>query len=105
MSIRGRILSGVVKTTKMKKVQKPLVLYPATEQHPAQTQLVTEDVTVGTWNTVKYSGAITVQRKKQLQRKIRDLIKAVKFAREKANGHEVTDRAAGEIVFGYLFAG
>jgi hypothetical protein len=98
----GNFKSEVVKTTKMKKVQKPLVLYPATEQHPAQTQLVTEDVQIGTWNTVKYSGAVTMQRKKELQGRIRELIKAVKFAREEANSVEVPKAQVGAALFGYL---
>jgi hypothetical protein len=34
------------------------VLYDATEHHPAQTQLISEDVIVGWWETVKHSGAI-----------------------------------------------
>jgi hypothetical protein len=100
----GNFKSEVVKTTKMKKVNKPLVLYPATEQHPAQTQLVTEDVQTGTWNTVKYSGAIMMQRKKELLRRVRELIKAVKFAREEANSVEVPKTQVGKALFGYLLS-
>lgn len=98
----GNFKSEVVKTTKMKKVQKPLVLYPHSEQHPAQTQLVTEDVQAGTWNTVKYSGAVTMQRKKELSKRIRELIKAVKYAREEANSVEVPKAQVGKALFDYL---
>ena len=45
-------------THKTKKIQKPIVLYDATQYHPAQTQMVAEDVVVGHWTTVKQSGAI-----------------------------------------------
>jgi hypothetical protein len=41
-------------TTRTKKVQKPLVMYPATDKHPAQTQLIVEDVSVGTWEAVRF---------------------------------------------------
>jgi hypothetical protein len=98
----GNFKSEVVKTTKMKKVAKPLVLYPHSPEHPAQTQIVTEDVQIGTWNTVKYSGAITVQRKKELQKRVRALIKAVKFAREEANAVEVPKVQVGKALFNYL---
>src|SRR3990167_5324651 len=44
--------SGVYKTEpisthRTRKVQKPIVLYDATKEHPAQTQLITEDVLAG----------------------------------------------------------
>ena len=39
-------------TARIKKVQKPIVLYDATEHHPAQTQLITEDVLVGDWTQI-----------------------------------------------------
>ena len=33
-------------TQRTKKVQRPITLYEATKEHPAQTQLITEDVIV-----------------------------------------------------------
>ena len=36
--------------------------------------------------------------------RIGKLQRAVKFAREEANSTEITDRNAGEAIFGYLFA-
>ena len=53
----GMYRTEAIKTQRTKKVQRPIVLYDATEHHPAQTQLITEDVVAGYWNTVKYSGA------------------------------------------------
>src|SRR5262249_18343059 len=52
----GLFKTEPVQTHRTKKVQKPIVLYDATPEHPAQAQLITEDVTVGHWNTVKHSG-------------------------------------------------
>lgn len=62
---------------------------PATEQHPAQIAKVTEDVHVGTYTTVKFSGAIPADEKKDMLRKVRKVKEAVKFAREQANLTEV----------------
>jgi len=45
----GLYKTDPTETIKTKKVQKPIVLYPATTEHPAQTQLITEDEVVGMW--------------------------------------------------------
>ncbi len=100
--------SGLFKTTSIatqrtKKVQKPVVLYEATEKHPAQTQLITEDIVVGYWDTVKQSGALPIPRKRELLERIEKLSQAVKFAREQANSQETTEKKVGEVIFGYLF--
>lgn len=91
-------------TQRTKKVQKPITLYEATKEHPAQTQLITEDVIAGQWLTIKYSGAIAAPRKKQLLNRIEKLNQAVKFAREQANAAEATDKKLGREVFDYLFS-
>lgn len=95
--------TGKQTTHKTKKVQRPVVLYDATEHHPAQTELITEDVIVGWWDTVKMSGAIPVPKKQELLEKVDRLLKAVKYAREKANSMEIDNRQVGGAVFGYLF--
>ena len=38
------------------KEQTPIVLYPATPEHPAQTQLITKDVVIGTIRELEWSG-------------------------------------------------
>jgi hypothetical protein len=91
-------------TQRTKKVQRAIVLYDATEHHPAQTQLITEDVVVGQWVTVKLSGALPAPRKKLLLTRIEKLAHAVKFAREQANASEVVERKVGRSVLDYLFA-
>lgn len=92
-------------TIKTKKVQKPIVLYPATTEHPAQTQLITEDETVGTWQQTKLSGAYTLEAKKALLARIQKLADAVKTAREQANMIEAADQNAGTVIVGWLFGG
>jgi len=98
----GLFKSDPVKTTQMQKVQEGIVLYDATEHHPAQTQLITKDVIVGTWTQVLQSGAVTADRKKDLQKRVQKLIKAVKYAREEANEVEAAPKDHGEAIFGYL---
>lgn len=100
----GLFKTSAIATHRTKKLQKAIVLYDATEKHPAQTQLITEDVLVGYWDTVKHSGALPAPRKQELLDKIEKLLAAVKFAREKANESEAPKLSVGEKLFGYLFA-
>lgn len=91
-----------IRSAKTKKTTKPLVLYPATDKHPAQTDKIVEDVIVGHWNQVKMSGAVSELRKKTLLDRTEQLQKAVKFAREEANGTEVEEKNIGEPLFNWL---
>lgn len=96
--------SEPVVTTKTKKVPRNHVLAEATDKHPAQVQVYHEDIIVGDWTTVKFSGAIPAHRRSELLSRVTRLSDAVKVARESANSIEVADRKAGEAIFGYLFA-
>lgn len=91
-----------VRTVKTKKVPKVLVKYEATDRHPAQTEVYTEDVTVGHWDTTKLSGAVTSQRRADLLDRVNTLIDAVKHAVEEANRAVVEQKKVGEAVFDYL---
>lgn len=92
------------RTHKTKKTQRAIVLYDATEHHPAQTQLITEDQTIGHWSTVYTSGAIPVPRKAELLERIDGLRNAVRRARARANDTTVEKATIGDAIFGYLFA-
>lgn len=92
------------RTQKTKKMQKPIVLYDATEHHPAQTQLITSDEVVGYWNTVKFSGAIPATEKQKILARIVKLEEAVKVAREKANLTEAPQKTVGDPLFSFIFA-
>ena len=100
----GIFETPVVRRHRTKKMNRVLELSPATDKHPAQVQLVAEDVLAGYWNEKKFSSAVPASRKAELMERVEDLIAAVKFAREKANDTEVVDFKVGEAVFGYLFA-
>jgi hypothetical protein len=85
-----------------KKTQKGIVLYDATKEHPAQTQLITDDVVAGYWEVVKHSGGVPTSRKRTLLERIEALSKAVKFAREAANAADAPKQLVGKRVFDYL---
>jgi hypothetical protein len=93
-----------VQTVRTQKIPRNHVLSEATKEHPAQVQVYMEDKAVGDWTTVKFSGAMPAVRRRQILDRLEVLQRAVKYAREEANAAEVTDQAAGEAVFGYLFA-
>ncbi|MEV4468095.1 hypothetical protein ACFFR3_26640 [Nonomuraea salmonea] len=92
-----------VKTTRTKKVPRNHVLAEATEKHPAQVQVYNEDVVVGYWTKVAFSGALPQRRVNELLTRVQKLQDAVKYAREEANGTQVVDRKIGDKVFTYLF--
>lgn len=100
----GLYRSTTTKTTRTKKVQKPIVLYDATPEHPAQCSLVSEDIIEGTWNTTAISSALTTQQVKQIKNRITKLKEAVVKAREEANSTEVENRKVGSHVFSYIFS-
>lgn len=92
-----------IQTTKTKKIPRNHVKAEATEEHPAQVEVYYEDVIVGYWRTVKYSGALPATRVSTLLNRVRALQEAVKFAREEANSLDVEKQTVGEKVFDFLF--
>ena len=99
---KAKVAKVKVAKVKTKKVKKALVMYPHSDKHPAQTQLIDEDVTVGRWTQVKHSGAIPDDVRRGLVRRVSLLQRAVKEARERANMFEVEERRIGEKLFGYI---
>jgi hypothetical protein len=95
--------SEAYQTTKTKKVLKNHVKAEATKEHPAQVETYTEDVVVGYWTTVKFSGAMPAKEKNELLDRVRKLQEAVKLAREEANGMEVQTKKIGAAVLHYVF--
>lgn len=91
-------------TVKTKKVESYNVVVPATKEHPAQAVKETKDIHVGTWKTVKYSGALTADQVSVLLERAEKLQKAVKFAREEANQTPAVALASGAAVMGYIFS-
>lgn len=90
-------------TIRSKKVFRNHVKAEATEKHPAQVEVFSEDIPVGYWTTVKFSGALPQSRINTLKARMIKLQEAVKIARETANAIPITDRKIGESIFTYLF--
>lgn len=90
-------------TTKTKKITKPITLYEATKEHPAQVTTVSEDVVEGKWKAVKFTGAISKTQKDELLEKVRKVTEAVIFAREEANSIQVEQKKVAQPLFNYLF--
>lgn len=82
-----------VKKVRTQKVQKPLVLYPATAEHPAQTQLVNVDEPVANIEEQEWSSRITVAAKADLYERAEAVLRAVKQARARANDIKVDTNA------------
>lgn len=102
-SSSGLYSTNVLQTHRTKKLQRPIVLYEATAAHPAQTQLITEDILVGFWNQTKVSGAISKVDKEKILVRVEKLLKSVKEAREEANIiDEVSSPEVGKLVFSYI---
>ena len=91
-------------TARTKKIPRNHVKAEATDKHPAQVEIYTEDVVVGTWKTVKYSSALSQQEVDAMLERLDKLSRAVKFAREEANGQEVADLKAGKTIMDFVFA-
>ncbi|MCC7421800.1 MAG: hypothetical protein IT428_16090 [Planctomycetaceae bacterium] len=91
-------------TTRTKKIPRSHIKYEATTEHPAQVEMYYEDVTVGIWTTLKYSGAIPASQRNLLLERVRKLADAVKAAREEANSVEVEKKSCGDAILGFLFS-
>lgn len=103
--VRAGILKGpeAIKQ-QMRKVQEPIVLYPATPEHPAQAQLIVRDVIVGQTKEVKFSSALHPDEKRERLRRVDALLKAVKVARQEANAIDVHKSHIASAIFSYLLA-
>jgi hypothetical protein len=80
-----------------------MITAPATDKHPAQVHIYNENINIGTYTMLKYSGAMTAIRKEELLEKIRILDKAVQQAREEANMTEVESVTYGTTLLKHIF--
>jgi len=86
-----------------KKVFKNHIKAEATDKHPAQVDVYTEDVIVGLWDTVKLSGHIKSYDKNNYLKKIDKFVTALKIAREHGNLQAVSISNIGRKIIGYIF--
>jgi len=97
-------VSDIEETNKTKKVPKVITKCAATKEHPAQTELITIDETIGHWKTIHLSGAVTVEYKEKIIKRLEVLQDVLKMAREEANSQEVSMLKMGDSIFSYIFA-
>lgn len=101
---KGVVQSQPIENYKTEKVVEPLVLYPATDKHPAQVKETSMDRNVGKITLVKHSGMWTVARKAQVLSRLDELIEAVKRARMAANDQEVPAGVISQAMINYLLS-
>lgn len=94
-----------IETVRTKKVVKTHVAYPATPEHPAQTQVYNEDVPAGRWTRVLFTGRIPARSKNEILARLKILKEDIKLAREKANLTDVDRKKIADSLFAYVFAG
>ena len=91
--------------TRTEKVMEPVVLYEATDKHPAQVKEASKDIVIGTFTIDRESGMISSARKSALLGRIDKLIRAVKKARMEANGEEVVEKISiGKALHDFIHA-
>lgn len=101
--VTGGWQSQPVETNRTKKVSKPLELSPATEKHPAQVQLVTEDIVVGVWTAVRSSTLLSPTQRQQCLDRAMKLKLAIIDARHRANTTGVENKSGSEALLKYIF--
>ena len=78
------------------------VLYDATDHHPAQIDKWDSTKNVGVYTRNVWSGMISTSEKSELLGRIDDLLGAVKQARRRANGVEVTAGRIAKQLFDFI---
>jgi len=92
-----------VTTESTVKEQVPLELAKATDKHPAQVQLVSKDIPIGTRLKQEWSSMITTARKAELLDRCETLIRVTKQARSRANDQAVdTENKIGAALIDFI---
>lgn len=101
----GYFVAREVRKTRTAKETVPLVLYPATDKHPAQVDKLVKDVPVGTILEQEWSALITPAMKTDLLTRSEDLYRAVAKARSTANEVEidVKENRIGEALLAFIY--
>lgn len=89
-------------TVKTSKKPVAFVKYEATKEHPAQVEVVQQDMAEGTWTEVKYSGALPATTVQKLLERVEKLQAAVTFAKEEANSIQAPEKSTKTLV-NFLF--
>ena len=101
-NLNGVYRSGEVVSFKTEKAVSSVVLYEATEHHPAQVDKITSDVSVASITTTSLSGMMSVVDKSNMLQRVDDMSAAIKRARMLANTIQVENMKIGGDIFGYI---
>ena len=85
-------------TSKTEKVMTAVVLYDATDKHPAQIEKVSADKVVGTFSRKLISGAATTKQKADAIAIVDELLVEAKQARQRANSVDATTDKIGKTI-------
>lgn len=98
------VFKAAVKQERMRteKRMKPVVLYEATDKHPAQVKESTEDVAIGKYVQTDWSGMISPAAKSRMLARADALIQGVKKARQRANQTEVVSISIGKVLTDFI---
>lgn len=99
----GHYAAEPYQTVSKKAVMRNHVKAKATDKHPEQVEVYKEEETQGHWTTRKFSGAIPMDEKTELLRRVRRAQDAIKLAREHANGISVEQKKVAKDIFSYIF--
>lgn len=99
----GLLRSRATESVKTSKEPTVIVKYEPTKEHPAQTELFTKDIPVGTWTQILYSGSLPADQKNAVLKRVRKLQDAIKVAKEQANLLDVERQKAADTVFAFVF--
>jgi len=100
--VSGAYKTPTVETHRTKKDVRVIEKFKPTVEHPGQADIIQVDVLAGYWKKTDMSGAIAKTAKLEIAERVEALIKAVKFAREEANGVDAVRGDVGEKIFNYI---
>lgn len=89
--------------TRTKKTIRPIIKYEATKEHPAQVDLINEDIPVGTIREQEWSGLLTTAEKGDMLARAEEVRRALKTARSRANEAEASKATVGTALLTYVF--
>lgn len=102
---KGIYKAREVNKSRTKKVPKVITLAQPTKEHPAQVQVMAEDVAVGTILEQEWSALLTPATKSDILERCDVLLRAVKRARARANEYEldVASHKIGKRLLEFVF--
>jgi hypothetical protein len=101
----GLLKSGPYDKLRTKKVMKTLVKYEATKEHPAQTEVYTEDVPSYNVSETVWNSKLTIADKTDRLARIDKLLQETKAARLRANDVEVNRVRLADKLYNFINTG